>query len=82
LTRIYSNLPAELPELRAQAARRLSQFAMDTAFEANAHQNYPAVRKNIWRALRYQPGWLTNRGVLTVLTRAYTRPLVDTIFSR
>lgn len=82
LARIYSNLPAELPELRAQAARRLSQFAMDTAFEANAHQNYPVVRKNIWRALRYQPAWVTNRGVLSVLTRAYTRPLVETIFSR
>ena len=81
LARIYNNLPAELPELRAQASKQLSQFAMDTAFEANAHQNYPAVRKNIWRALRYQPGWLTNRGVLSVLTRAYTRPLIETFIS-
>ncbi len=82
LSRIYAHLPAELPELRAQAPQRLSQFAMDSAFEANAGGNYPDVRKYIWQALRYQPGWMTNRGVLSVLARAYTQPLIKTIFPR
>jgi len=82
LSRIYAHLPDELPELRAQAPQRLSQFAMDSAFAANAGENYQAVRKYIWQALRYQPGWLTNRGVLSVLTRAYTQPLIQTIFPR
>jgi glycosyltransferase involved in cell wall biosynthesis len=81
LENIYHHLPEGLEPLRARTSRDLSQSAVDLAFQAYRQRDYATARRTIQRALQYQPSWIRNRGVLSVWFKAYTRPVLEFIFS-
>lgn len=81
LENIYQHLPAELGQLQSRANADLSQFAVELAFQAYRHKDYGLSRSTIQRALQYQPSWIRNRGVLSIWFKAYTRPVLEFIFS-
>ncbi len=67
---IYDHLPEELDELRRRRARDIGRIAMQFAFEAYQRGDLTHARNAAWRAFRYQPGWLTNRGALSIFVRS------------
>lgn len=71
LETIYQNLPEEVDVLKKHANRNLSAIALDIAFQQNRLCNPTKSRHYIWRAARYQPSRLKNRGVLSVLLHSY-----------
>lgn len=74
LQRIYDNLPDELAELRQRRRRDLGRAAMALAFDSYQTDDLDAARVAAWQAMRYQPGWLKNRGALSVLVHASIDP--------
>jgi hypothetical protein len=75
LENIYNHLPGEVEVLRSRRKKDLSQVAVQQAFEAYQCNNYPVARSLIWRAIRYQPRWIQNRGVLSILLRSSLRSI-------
>jgi len=71
LERIYGNLPGDLQTLRRRRRQDLGRAAMEQAFVAFAGRNLASARTAVRRAIRYQPGWLMNRGVLSILVRSH-----------
>ncbi|MDT8306348.1 MAG: glycosyltransferase [Anaerolineae bacterium] len=74
LQRIYDNLPATLTCLGACRREALGQAAMRLAFAAEQQGDLARARTSLHHALRYQPRWLANRGVLSILVRSYLAP--------
>lgn len=70
LQRIYDNLPAELTELGRRRRAYLGQAAMQRAFAAHARGDNRTAQAMARQAVRYQPGWLTNRGAWSLLLRS------------
>lgn len=68
---IYNHLPPELPTLQQRRRADLGRAAMQMAYECYAQQEMAPARTAVRRALRYQPGWLANRGVLSILLRTH-----------
>ncbi len=68
---IYHNLPPELTPLQARRKQELGRAAMQVAFEAYEKKEMAETRTAVRRALRYQPGWLANRGALSILLRSH-----------
>jgi glycosyltransferase involved in cell wall biosynthesis len=64
---IYRNLPAEFDDLRRHRRNEVAQVALDVAFRAYRQGNLAQARAAFWRAVRSQPGCLTNRGNLSLL---------------
>ena len=75
LERIYAHLPQKLETLQRRKRRNLSRAAIQTAFEAYQAGDLSASRTAIRRAVRYQPGWLLNRGVVAILIRSIIQSL-------
>lgn len=68
---IYHNLPPELTSLQARRKQELGRAAMQAAFEAYEKKEMAETRTAVRRALRYQPGWLANRGALSIFLRSH-----------
>lgn len=81
LENIYHNLPPELAVLQERANKELSQTAVEYAFQAYRQKEYTTARSAVQRALRYQPSWIRNRGVISIWLKAYTRPVLEFIFT-
>lgn len=70
---IYHNLPPHLTLMRQRRRRDLGRAAMEQAFRHYEQANMAQTRTAIRRAIRYQPGWLLNRGALSVLIRSHLK---------
>jgi hypothetical protein len=70
LADIYNHLPAALVSLSSRKKQDLGRAAVNLAFEAYHQGHYPLARQRILRAIRYQPTYLANRGVLAVLIKS------------
>jgi tetratricopeptide (TPR) repeat protein len=70
LESIYHHLPDSLEVLRHRQKRDLGQVAVQLAFEAYSNQDIAKAGVLMRRAIRYQPGLLANRGVVSVLVRS------------
>ena len=75
LERMYENLPDTLSRLRQRRRHHLGQIAMQMVFESYNKGDLAKTRSVILRALRYQPSWLINRGVLSIFVRSYFHSL-------
>jgi hypothetical protein len=71
LETIYNHLPAELDILRRRRGRDIGQAAINAGFKYFHSGKQTAARSAIFRAVRYQPVILKNRGVWSVLSRTY-----------
>jgi hypothetical protein len=71
LETIYNHLPAELDILRRRRGRDIGQAAINAGFKYFHLGKQTAARSAIFRAVRYQPVILKNRGVWSVLSRTY-----------
>lgn len=78
LERIYDNLPDSLSDLRRRRQQDLGRAAMALAFDSYHRGDLAAARSAAYRAFRYQPGWLTNRGAVSVLVRSWLRSTAKT----
>jgi hypothetical protein len=67
---IYDHLPDELTMLNAQRKPTLAKFALEIGFEAHAKGDRVLARSAMLQAIRHQPAWLLNRGVLSILLRS------------
>jgi glycosyltransferase involved in cell wall biosynthesis len=74
LERIYNNLPATLTCVGMRRREFLGQAAMRLAFAADQQGDLGRARESLHRALRHQPRWLANRGVLSILVRSHLTP--------
>lgn len=81
LENIYHHLPEQLEVLQARRNKDLSQAAVEQAFQTYRERDYAAARKAVQKALHYQPSWISNRGVLSIWLKAYTRPVLEFIFT-
>jgi glycosyltransferase involved in cell wall biosynthesis len=81
LERIYTHLPEEMEALQQRGPQDLSRTAIQAAFSAYGKHDYLTARRSAQRAIQYQPGWVRNRGVLAVLMKSYTRPIMEFIFT-
>lgn len=77
LERIYGNLPEELVQLRKRRRRDLGGYAIRQAFVASRSGDAVRTRNACLRAIRYQPKWLTNRGAVSILVRAWATSVSD-----
>ncbi|MCL4262305.1 MAG: glycosyltransferase [Anaerolineae bacterium] len=68
---IYNHLPPELTPLQTRRKQELGRAAMQVAFEAYEKKEMAETRTAVRRALRYQPGWLANRGALSIFLRSH-----------
>ena len=73
LERIYHNLPDGMDGLKDHRKEYLGQAAIQFAFEAYQNGDMETAQRFILRALRYQPGSISNRGVLSILIRTVLR---------
>lgn len=74
LSDIYENLPATLEQLGKRKNHYLGQAAVNKAFQTFQQGLYLKARKNALRAIQYQPRYLTNRGVLSILVKSLYLP--------
>jgi glycosyltransferase involved in cell wall biosynthesis len=73
---IYHHLPDDLPALSKRLKHDLSLAAIQYAFEAYQLGDIDSAGQAFMLAVRYQPKWLINRGVISLLSRS----LVKNIF--
>jgi len=71
LDHVYRHLPPEFGALRRRRRQELAQAAMRIAYRTHGQGRPAQARAAVWQALRYQPGWLANRGALAILVRSY-----------
>jgi glycosyltransferase involved in cell wall biosynthesis len=71
LEQIYDHLPDNLESLQSQRNEELSRVAVELGFAAYQKHEYSKARTMLWRAVGYQPRWLANRGVISILLRSY-----------
>lgn len=71
LENIYHHLPENLAALKRRRRQDIGRVAMKIAFETHQSGDRRRTRAALWRALRYQPGWLAQRGVLSILVKSY-----------
>ena len=74
LERIYVNLPADLADLQRERRKHLAQAAVELGFAAHEKGDLARARAFLWKAVRFHPAWLLNRGVLSVLLRSKLFP--------
>lgn len=74
LETVYDNLSPELSILAHRRNQDLSQAAMAAAFRAYNRGDKRQARTAVRRAIRYQPAWLKNRGVLSIFLRTHLSP--------
>jgi glycosyltransferase involved in cell wall biosynthesis len=64
----------ELDPPPAWKSTLLSNIYASFAFQNYAEEKFPLVRKNWVNAIRYNPSWLINRGMLAIGIRAFFSP--------
>ena len=74
LERIYRHLPKELSVLQHQRRKNLSQAAVELGFSAYQGGELRKARALLRRAIRYQPRWLANLGILSILLKSSLLP--------
>ena len=77
LNTVYSNLPSSLTALKRNKSRELGKVVMQEAFQCHQHGNTRAAGALALQAIRLNRSYLSNRGVLSILARAMTRPDVS-----
>ena len=70
---IYDNLPQALAALRPRRRSELGRMAMERAFKRYEQGDMPEARRAVRRAIQCQPGWLLNRGALSIFIRSHLR---------
>lgn len=70
LEQVYDTLPESLSILRNRRRRDLGRMAMQLAFRAYQKGDLGQTRRFAWQAFCYQPGWVQNRGVLSIFLRS------------
>jgi tetratricopeptide (TPR) repeat protein len=71
LENILNHLPVEIKDSASNNSRKiLSKYAVDQGFLAYKNNDFENVRKYIISAVRYNPRWLLNRGVLSIFFRS------------
>ncbi|HSF82167.1 MAG TPA: glycosyltransferase [Anaerolineales bacterium] len=71
LESIYNNLPKGAEELRKRRNHNLGNAAVQIAFEAYQSGDHRTTRAALLHAIRHEPKWLFNRGVLAIFVRSY-----------
>lgn len=66
----FDHLPVELTALRRRRREALGTVAMALVFSAAQQQEWSIVRRYWWRGVCYQPKWLGNFGVWSILSSA------------
>jgi glycosyltransferase involved in cell wall biosynthesis len=72
---IYRNLPENFSFLLDRRNQDIGQAAVRYAFEAYQDGKMAAARQAFLIAIRYQPKWLANRGVISLFSRSLIRSL-------
>jgi glycosyltransferase involved in cell wall biosynthesis len=67
---IYRNLPVALSHVKQRGNKDLGKAAFHFAFQAYQQKDFGTARYAILRALYYQPVFLKNRGLLSILFRS------------
>lgn len=70
LEQVYQHLPDSLLTLERRKRADLGQFAVDQGFAAYQRGNWALARRYLLQAIKYQPRYLMNRGVLVILLRS------------
>lgn len=65
------HLPSQVASTRWLVRKSVSSKYMDEAFAAYYHADWDAVRACLIHALRLDPTWLQNRGVLSIAARTF-----------
>jgi hypothetical protein len=73
LEAIFGNLPDDTAILQRQRREHLGRAAVQLAFQAYVRRDYRTTRSAVLHAIRYQPQWLMNRGVISILMRSSFR---------
>jgi glycosyltransferase involved in cell wall biosynthesis len=73
LEKVYANLPDCLAELRRRRRIDLGRAAMRLAFETYAQGDLNRCRVAVRQAFRYWPGWLKNRGALSIFVHSHLK---------
>lgn len=71
MERVYNNLPTDLTPLQKRRRSELARVAIQQAFTAYQERELACTRAAVRRAVRYQPRWLANRGVLSIMVRSH-----------
>jgi len=66
----FDNLPSELTNLLSCRRRALGRFYMARTFESYAKRESTRTRATIIRGVYYDPSWLRNRGVWSIMLRS------------
>lgn len=67
LEAVYSALPESLDAMRRERRVYLGACAAESGFDALKSGDRQKARRDFLRAIRYQPEWLLNRGVIATL---------------
>ncbi len=67
--RLLKNLPAQIGQHRITRRRALARDAMRKIFQEHRDGDRDVVRRELSRALRLDPTWIFNRGVLSIALR-------------
>ena len=66
LTAVFANLPPAAKSVDIGLRRARARWEMGHFFRGYAQRDWTAVRRSFWRAIRRDPFWLLNRGVLSM----------------
>jgi len=73
LETIYLHLPPELSGLAQTRNAHLAKAAIELGFAAYQRGELSEARAFLWKAVRYQPGWMTNTGVISILFKSFVQ---------
>lgn len=66
----YDNLPQSLQALARRKDRELGRAAMELAFESYQQGDLETARSASLSAFKHRPGWIRNRGAVSILIRS------------
>jgi hypothetical protein len=70
LERLFESWPGSESESAALKAKCLGRLHADVAFECHVLGKYSSVPAAVFKAIRHDPSWVHNRGLLIILARA------------
>lgn len=73
ILRFFNSLPPSADGLASQRRKALGRFHVITAFASYRTGVFADVRRHCLAGLFHDPGWLRNRGVLSILIRSLLR---------
>jgi glycosyltransferase involved in cell wall biosynthesis len=68
--RVLENLPGQIGQRHITRRRALARDAMRKVFQGHRISDQEIVRHELYKALRLDPTWILNRGVLSIALRA------------